>query len=99
MSQSFRSRLKDWKLDRRRFLYATGGLAGLVATSPLQALTEKVTPSFSTNPFTLGVASGDPLADSVMLWTRLARRSRRGRRSQCSATSQGSTKNSGSPPR
>ena len=72
MSQSFRSRLKDWKLDRRRFLYATGGLAGLVATSPLQALTEKVTPSFSTNPFTLGVASGDPLADSVMLWTRLA---------------------------
>ena len=72
MSQSFRSRLKDWKLDRRRFLYATGGLAGLVATSPLQALTEKVTPSFSTNPFTLGVASGDPLADSVVLWTRLA---------------------------
>ena len=25
-----------------------------------------------TNPFTLGVASGDPLADSVILWTRLA---------------------------
>ena len=72
MSQSFRSRLNEWKLDRRRFLYATGGLAGLVATSPLQALTEQVTPSFSTNPFTLGVASGDPLADSVMLWTRLA---------------------------
>jgi len=29
-------------------------------------------PSFSTNPFALGVASGDPAADSVVLWTRLA---------------------------
>jgi len=29
-------------------------------------------PSFTSNPFTLGVASGDPAADSVVLWTRLA---------------------------
>ncbi len=27
--------------------------------------------SFTSDPFTLGVASGDPLADSVVLWTRL----------------------------
>ncbi|MGI5527834.1 alkaline phosphatase D family protein [Streptomyces syringium] len=34
-----------------------------------------MTPQSSTeNPFTLGVASGDPLPDSVVLWTRLAPR-------------------------
>jgi len=29
-------------------------------------------PAFESDPFTLGVASGDPVADSVILWTRLA---------------------------
>jgi alkaline phosphatase D len=29
-------------------------------------------PTLSSNPFTLGVASGDPLSESVVLWTRLA---------------------------
>ncbi|GAA0487128.1 alkaline phosphatase D family protein [Streptomyces sp. NPDC046215] len=29
-------------------------------------------PTLTENPFTLGVASGDPLPDSVVLWTRLA---------------------------
>ncbi len=29
-------------------------------------------PDLATDPFTLGVASGDPLADRVILWTRLA---------------------------
>lgn len=31
-----------------------------------------VPPDLAGDPFTLGVASGDPLADSVILWTRLA---------------------------
>ncbi|MFE0047245.1 alkaline phosphatase D family protein [Streptomyces albireticuli] len=31
-------------------------------------------PTLTENPFTLGVASGDPLPDSVVLWTRLAPR-------------------------
>ncbi|HEX8781129.1 MAG TPA: alkaline phosphatase D family protein, partial [Nocardioides sp.] len=30
------------------------------------------TPRFASNPFALGVASGDPLPDGVVLWTRLA---------------------------
>ena len=72
MSSSLQSRLREWKIDRRRFLYATGGLAGLVATSRLQALAHTGTPSFPSNPFTLGVASGDPAPESVVLWTRLA---------------------------
>jgi alkaline phosphatase D len=29
-------------------------------------------PAFSANPFTLGVASGDPAPDGFVLWTRLA---------------------------
>ena len=59
-------------LARRRFLYTTGGLAGLLIASPLSAFTEVATPSFAKNPFTLGVASGDPLPDGFVLWTRLA---------------------------
>ena len=48
------------------------------ATTVVPASTEAPTPSsttipsvVTTDPFTLGVASGDPLADSVILWTRL----------------------------
>ena len=29
-------------------------------------------PAFTADPFTLGVASGDPAANGVVLWTRLA---------------------------
>ena len=60
------------QFDRRRFLYATGGLAGLVATSRLQALAQTETPSFPSNPFTLGRGIRRSAADSVVLWTRLA---------------------------
>ncbi|UOQ91577.1 alkaline phosphatase D family protein [Halobacillus shinanisalinarum] len=35
-------------------------------------LADSKTPAFKDNPFKLGVASGDPLSDSVVLWTRLA---------------------------
>jgi alkaline phosphatase D len=47
---------------RRQFL------ASLAAArlTPLRAA-----PNFKTNPFTLGVCSGDPLPDGVVLWTRL----------------------------
>ncbi|GHF32729.1 alkaline phosphatase [Streptomyces mashuensis] len=37
-------------------------------------MTPNTPTSLSENPFTLGVASGDPLPDSVVLWTRLAPR-------------------------
>ena len=58
-------------IDRRAFLlsglalYATPARE-LFGAPPVQ------NPRFSTNPFTLGVASGDPSADGVVLWTRLA---------------------------
>ncbi|GAB3400477.1 alkaline phosphatase D family protein [Flindersiella endophytica] len=61
--------------DRRQFVgyFGLGALAlalGPLATQP-STRTREVT-SFSNYPFSLGVASGDPLPDSVVLWTRLA---------------------------
>ncbi len=40
-------------------------------TSSLPATTTSAAPVVQSDPFTLGVASGDPLPDSVILWTRL----------------------------
>jgi alkaline phosphatase D len=67
------SQTSPWgtQLDRRRFLYATGGFAAFAMMSPLHGLATG-RPSFGANPFTLGVASGDPTPDGVVLWTRLA---------------------------
>jgi len=61
---------------RRRFLGATGAAAWLAATGSLSgvaaaaAAAEPV--SETVDPFTLGVASGDPLPDGVVIRTRLA---------------------------
>jgi hypothetical protein len=60
------------KIDRRRFLYATGGFAALAAATPFTSLAIGPAPAFVKNPFTLGVASGDPAPDGMVLWTRLA---------------------------
>ena len=59
-------------LSRRGFLSlagASGAVAALYGFSPAPAW---ASPRFSSNPFTLGVASGDPTPDGVVLWTRLA---------------------------
>ena len=58
---------------RRRFLTVSGAAAGLAMTSWLADpfLARASVPS-GPDPFTLGVASGDPLPDAVVLWTRLA---------------------------
>lgn len=46
-----------------------GSAGGTTTTSPT---TMPPAPDLPGDPFTLGVASGDPLADRVVLWTRLA---------------------------
>lgn len=53
----------------RRQMLVGAGFMGLSALYPARLL---ATPRFSLYPFTLGVASGDPWPDSVVLWTRLA---------------------------
>ena len=58
--------------DRRRFLLATGSvLLAPLFTRPAFGRTRRHL-AFAGNPFSLGVASGDPDPTSVVLWTRLA---------------------------
>ena len=56
-------------LPRRLFLARTGQYAALTAASPFCGRGQAPK---GENPFTLGVASGDPAPDDVVLWTRLA---------------------------
>jgi alkaline phosphatase D len=58
---------------RRDFLRLSGGVTGLVALGSLPACGTERSLALSANPFTLGVASGDPTSDGVVLWSRLAR--------------------------
>lgn len=58
---------------RRDFLRVGGSAAGLVALGALPGCSRARSIRFLSDPFTLGVASGDPAPDGVVLWTRLAR--------------------------
>ena len=53
--------------DRRAFLIGGLAIVGAGALSRVQAR-----PRWDASPFSLGVASGDPSPDGVVLWTRLA---------------------------
>ncbi|GHG42171.1 alkaline phosphatase D family protein [Streptomyces zaomyceticus] len=64
---------------RRRFLTVTGAAAALAFATGLPAAGAAAAAELdgrrvAEDPFTLGVASGDPLPGSVLLWTRLAPR-------------------------
>src|SRR5499426_869601 len=64
--------MKQFAVNRRNFLIGAAAFSGLAMTGQLPSQAQTGAPSFSTDPFTLGVASGDPLPDGVVLWTRLA---------------------------
>lgn len=62
-------------IDRRHFFELSGlasvaAITGTAATAPRAAHARRA--RFTSYPFTLGVTSGDPLPDGVVLWTRLA---------------------------
>ncbi|GHF55616.1 alkaline phosphatase [Streptomyces mashuensis] len=61
---------------RRRLLGLTAAATALAFTArvPQAAARPLRSAELAENPFTLGVASGDPLPDAVVLWTRLAPR-------------------------
>ncbi|MDQ1039044.1 alkaline phosphatase D [Streptomyces sp. V3I8] len=64
-------------LGRRRFLTVSGAAAALafatnLPTAGVAGAAEFDAAKITENPFTLGVASGDPQAASVLLWTKLA---------------------------
>ena len=57
---------------RRQWLKAAGAASLLALSGKLSALPLWKDPKFSDNPFTLGVASGDPLPDGFVIWSKLA---------------------------
>lgn len=70
-----RAELRAAATTRRRFLTGTGAAAWLAATGALSGVATPAsaeTAAPGAYPFTLAVASGDPLPDAVVIWTRLA---------------------------
>ncbi|WP_010531341.1 alkaline phosphatase D family protein [Lentibacillus jeotgali] len=63
-------------VDRRGFIQGAGKIAGIslgmVIAQSMTGAKVDAEATFSDYPFSLGVASGDPLPDSIVLWTRLA---------------------------
>jgi len=59
-------------LTRRELLAIASRLGMAAVLQPLTLTRVFAQPTFSKDPFTLGVASGDPWHDNVILWTRLA---------------------------
>ena len=61
------------RLSRRTFVVgAAAGAGALVLGRPDLAAATRIPRAIGNYPFTLGIASGDPLADGVVIWTRLA---------------------------
>lgn len=66
------SRSRLYGVERREFLRYVAMVSAIPTLSLRGAERVETQPRFSDHPFTLGVASGDPEADGVVLWTRLA---------------------------
>jgi alkaline phosphatase D len=60
------------RLSRRELLNVAWKLGAAGVVAPLASRTALAQPIFRDFPFPLGVASGEPLPDGVVLWTRLA---------------------------
>lgn len=65
------ARILSVPAKRRQLLIGAGALTGFAIANqfPKRVIAQ---PKFSAYPFSLGVASGDPLPNSVVIWTRLA---------------------------
>ncbi len=59
-------------LSRRAVLRIAGNASALIGLGALTSCAARRLPNLRSNPFDLGVASGDPLPDGVVLWTRLS---------------------------
>ncbi|MCH2203096.1 MAG: alkaline phosphatase D family protein [Fuerstiella sp.] len=63
---------RRYGVDRRSFLRYLSAVSAIPLISLRSEASASSYTKFKTNPFTLGVASGDPSSDGVVLWTRLA---------------------------
>src|SRR5688572_21154780 len=64
----------EQQITRRSFVARSTSFALAACLSSARVFGASAVPKLSGYPFTLGIASGDPAADSVVLWTRLAPR-------------------------
>ena len=64
--------LEGVRASRRDFLRVGASAAGIIALGALPGCSGR-TVRFRSDPFSLGVASGDPTPDGVVLWARLGR--------------------------
>ena len=62
------------RMSRRELMKLAWMLGAAAVAPPIVTRRVLAQPIFDAYPFTLGVASGDPLPDGVVLWTRLAPR-------------------------
>jgi alkaline phosphatase D len=62
----------DGRISRRTLLRAGGSATAAYVLLGRAATSASAAPPFEGEPFALGVASGDPTPDGVVLWTRLA---------------------------
>ena len=60
------------ELKRREFILQSSTFIGASALFPTAGWSKSESVNFNDDPFTLGIASGDPWPDGVVLWTRLA---------------------------
>lgn len=72
MSVNPRRLAASFLANRRQFVLGAGSLAVIPWLGDLNHRVANAAPAFSTDPFQLGVASGDPLPDGFVIWTRLA---------------------------
>lgn len=72
MNSFFLKLLLSTRLKRRNLIIGAGAMTGLAIANGWSTGRVLAQPKFSDYPFKLGVASGDPFPDSVVLWTRLA---------------------------
>jgi alkaline phosphatase D len=72
-SDTWTKRTATSALDRRRLLMLTGqGLTAAMTLALLPGDDLSAAPNLGDNPFKLGIASGDPEPDGIVIWTRLA---------------------------
>ena len=69
-----RNRFKQQRygVDRRFFLQYLAALSSIPQVSLFAQSPIEKEPKFTSDPFTLGVSSGDPTSHGVVLWTRLS---------------------------
>jgi alkaline phosphatase D len=72
VAMSDKSRFRKHSASRRQWLLSATSLAAAIAGARIVSGSTSSAIAFSADPFQMGVASGDPSEDGVVLWTRIS---------------------------